>query len=124
MTWRHDGSFAAGRSATAWQAEIPERAAFRAWLAARSTARDWDALFGWRHGAPHAVDMHPTDEHLLPWFVAAGAGGRETPPLRVHEGVTFGCLGMDAYAFGPNAPRLAKRLAADSAMRPSAVVTA
>lgn len=116
--------FAEGRSATGGRAEIPESARFRTWMAARSKARDWDALFDWRHAAPHAVDMHPTDEHLLPWFVAAGAGGRETPPLRVHASVTFGCLGMDAYAFGPNAPRLAKRLAADSATRPSAVVTA
>ena len=39
--------------------------------------RDWDALFDYRRQAPHAVLMHPTDEHLLPWYVAAGAGGRE-----------------------------------------------
>lgn len=112
------------RSATGEQVEIPESAAFRAWIAARGAARDWDALLDWRHAAPHGVDMHPTDEHLLPWFVAAGAGGRETSPLRVYEGVLSGCLGMDAYAFGPNAPRLAHRLAADSAMRPAALVTA
>ena len=45
--------------------------------------------------------MHPTDEHLLPWYVAAGAGGREFPALRLHDGVTLGSLAMDAYAFGP-----------------------
>lgn len=87
--------------------EIPESTAFRRWIADRSAERDWDALFDYRARAPHAVDMHPTDEHLLPWFVAAGAGGRETAPLRLHESVTYGCLGMDAYAFGPNAARLA-----------------
>jgi 4,5-DOPA dioxygenase extradiol len=47
--------------------------------------------------------MHPTDEHLLPWFVAAGLGGREEAPRRIFDAVTFGCLGMDAYAFGPQA---------------------
>ena len=40
-----------------------------------ASLRDWDALFDYRARAPHAIDMHPTDEHLLPWYVAAGAGG-------------------------------------------------
>lgn len=92
--------------------EVPESAAFRRWIAERGAARDWDALFDYRARAPHAVDMHPTDEHLLPWYVAAGAGGRETGALRLHDSVTYGCLGMDAYAFGSTAPALAQRLTA------------
>jgi 4,5-DOPA dioxygenase extradiol len=58
--------------------EIPQGAAFRCWMLERSAARDWEALFAYRERAPHAVDMHPTDEHLLPWFVArpAPAGAR------------------------------------------------
>lgn len=91
--------------------EIPESAAFRQWFAGRSAARDWDALFDYRRRAPHAVDMHPTDEHLLPWYVAAGAGGRDAAPVRIHASVSRGCLGMDAYAFGPEAARLAEALA-------------
>lgn len=87
--------------------EIAESRAFRDWMVDRSAARDWDALFDYRARAPHAADMHPTDEHLLPWYVAAGAGGREVAPLRLHDSVTYGCLGMDAYAFGANAARLA-----------------
>ena len=86
--------------------EIPESAAFREWMLSRSRARDWEALFAYRRLAPHAVDMHPTDEHLLPWYVAAGAGGRDAMPQRLHASVTHGCLGMDAYAFGPAAARL------------------
>ena len=86
--------------------EIPQSRAFRDWMQARSATPDWDALFDYRRQAPFAVDMHPTDEHLLPWFVAAGAGGREAPALRLHGSVTFGCLGMDAYAFGATAPAL------------------
>ena len=89
------------------QPEIPESAAFRRWFADRSRARDWNALFDYRAEAPHAADMHPTDEHLLPWYVAAGAGGRTTPPVRVHDSATLGSLGMDAYAFGPSARELA-----------------
>ncbi|MFT3956668.1 MAG: class III extradiol ring-cleavage dioxygenase [Piscinibacter sp.] len=87
--------------------EVPESRAFRDWMFDRSAARDWDALFDYRAQAPHAADMHPTDEHLLPWYVAAGAGGRDTAPLRLHDSVTYGCLGMDAYAFGANARALA-----------------
>ena len=90
--------------------EIPESAAFREWMRTTSEARDWEALADYRRRAPHAVDMHPTDEHLLPWFVAAGAGGRGDAPLRLHASVEMGSLGMDAYAFGPNAARLARQL--------------
>lgn len=102
--------FGGGRPATDAK-EIPESAAFRHWVHDRSTARDWDALFDYRHRAPHAQDMHPTDEHLLPWYVAAGTGGREAAPQRLHEGVTYGCLGMDVYAFGPEASVLNTALA-------------
>ncbi|HEY0820328.1 MAG TPA: class III extradiol ring-cleavage dioxygenase [Rhizobacter sp.] len=90
--------------------EAPDSAAFRQWMQQRSTACDWDALLAYRQQAPHAHEMHPTDEHLLPWFVAAGAGGRETAPRRLHEAVTYGSLGMDAYAFGPEAPSLERAL--------------
>lgn len=93
-------------------AEIAESAAFRAWMAGRSAAGDWDALFAYRQQAPFAVDMHPTDEHLLPWYVAAGAGGRDAAPERLHSAVTYGCLGMDAYAFGPGAAGLKAHLGA------------
>jgi 4,5-DOPA dioxygenase extradiol len=98
--------FAGGLHAPADVPEIPESRAFREWIRARSESLEWPALFDYRTRAPHAVDMHPTDEHLLPWYVAAGAGGRADPPKRLHDSVTFGCLGMDAYAFGPSAELL------------------
>jgi 4,5-DOPA dioxygenase extradiol len=75
-------------------------------MAARAAARDWNALFAYRSEAPHAVAMHPTDEHLLPWYVAAGVGGRDAAPVRIHDGATMGSLGMDAYAFGAPAAAL------------------
>ena len=103
--------FAGGLKVIAEQPEIAESAAFRNWMLARSTARDWDALFDYRARAPHAVDMHPTDEHLLPWYIAAGAGGRETVPQRLHASITYGSLGMDTYAFGAGAQALTQALA-------------
>jgi 4,5-DOPA dioxygenase extradiol len=92
--------------------EKPESAAFRQWFAERAAARDWDALFAYRSLAPHAALMHPTDEHLLPWYVAAGAGGRDATPLRLHDSHTYGALGMDAYGFGEEAAKLQEALAA------------
>jgi len=87
--------------------ELPASAAFRAWFADRCAARDWTSLLNYRGLAPDAQFMHPTDEHLLPWFIAAGAGGRDDAPIRLHASVAGGHLGMDAYAFGAEAPALA-----------------
>jgi 4,5-DOPA dioxygenase extradiol len=92
--------------------EIAETAAFRAWVAERSAARDRDALLDYRSAAPHGAAMHPTDEHWLPFYIAAGAGGLENAPVRLHEGVTYGSLAMDAYAFGPGAAALERQLSA------------
>ena len=68
--------------------------------AEHAAAADWPGLFNYRSQAPHAALMHPTDEHLLPFYVAAGAAGAAPVALRLHDSVTYGCLGMDAYAFG------------------------
>jgi 4,5-DOPA dioxygenase extradiol len=97
--------FAGGLMADVDRAATPESTAFRTWFAARGAAADWDALLDYRARAPHAALMHPSDEHLLPYFVAAGAGGRAAA-VRIHQSLTYGDLGMDAYAFGPGADLL------------------
>ena len=92
--------------------EWRESAAFRSWMAERLAAADWASLLDYRRLAPEALLMHPSDEHLLPLMIAAGAGGDATAPgLRLHDSVTWGHLGMDAYAFGQGAARLADALA-------------
>ena len=104
--------FGAGSRPALDAPEISESAAFRRWFAERSAAGDWPALLAYRQQAPFAVLMHPTDEHLLPFFVAAGAGQATdhakplSPGLRLHASLSYGCLGMDAYAFGAGAERL------------------
>lgn len=69
---------------------------FARWMDAAIVARDEDALVQYRDRAPFAQIAHPTDEHLLPLFVAFGAGGAAE---RIHTSATFGSLRMDAYAF-------------------------
>lgn len=91
--------FAGGMRPRADQAATPESTAFRDWWAERAAAADWPALFDYRAKAPFATLMHPTDEHLLPWFVAAGAAGEGARGVRIHASLTYGDLGMDAYAF-------------------------
>lgn len=94
--------------------EIPQSAAFRTWVADRTAAADWPALFAYRAEAPHGAYMHPTDEHWLPFYVAAGSG-QGVQGTRLHDSLTYGHLGMDVYAFGPQSARLAAALAAETA---------
>jgi len=71
--------------------------AFRDWFAAGIETGEGD-LLDYRTQAPNAVRNHPTEEHLLPLFVALGAGatGRGR---RLHRSIQLGVLAMDAYAF-------------------------
>jgi len=84
--------------------------AFRAWLADALARGDVEALLDYRARAPHAVRNHPTDEHLLPLYVALGAAGRGAIVDHAHDDVTFGVLGMDVFVMQPS--RSAARLAA------------
>lgn len=56
-------------------------------------------LLDYRRRAPHAADEHPTEEHLLPLFVALGAAGDHATAERLHASTMHGVLRMDAYAF-------------------------
>ncbi len=99
--------------------EMADSAAFRAWVAARAEQNDWPALLDYRAQAPYAQAMHPTQEHWLPFYFAAGAGtptGAAAPEVsvRLHGSVTHGHLAMDAYGFGPGAQALANALAQPS----------
>lgn len=90
--------------AGAREAEAPDWVTqFVTWMDDRIRASDMDALSRWREAAPHAVKNHPTDEHLMPLFVAIGAArGDDAAHWRVepiHSSSEFGVLSMDAYAF-------------------------
>ena len=91
----------------------PQSTAFREWFATQAASGRMDALLDYRRQAPYAELMHPTDEHLLPWFVAAGAGSgaADSSAQRIHASLTYGDLAMDAYAFGPGATTLASAVA-------------
>jgi 4,5-DOPA dioxygenase extradiol len=79
----------------------PEWAAeFDAWLGRKIVEGSLEELLEYRSLAPHARLAHPTEEHLLPLFVALGAGGEPPRGRSLHRGWTHGSLSMNAYRFG------------------------
>ena len=72
---------------------------FSEWMDRALVGGRVDDLIDYRRLAPHAARNHPTDEHLLPLFVALGAAGEGAAAERLHSSVTLGALRMDAYAF-------------------------
>ena len=75
----------------------PDVDAFADWMHDALIAGRTDDLLDYCRLAPYAVAQHPTDEHLLPLFVAMGAGG--TKATRLHASTSYGVLRMDTYAF-------------------------
>ena len=71
---------------------------FAEWMAAALKDGRLEGLLNYRRLAPEAAHNHPTEEHLLPLYVALGAGPETVKHL--HQSTTYGILRMDAFAFG------------------------
>jgi 4,5-DOPA dioxygenase extradiol len=74
---------------------------FAEWMTLALKERRIDDLLNYRSRAPEAAHNHPTEEHLLPLYVALGAGADRIEHL--HQSTTYGILRMDAFAFGASA---------------------
>jgi 4,5-DOPA dioxygenase extradiol len=74
-------------------------ASFADWMTEKLEAGRADDLIAYRSRAPNAARNHPTEEHLLPLFVAMGAGG-VAPARHLHASATYAILRMDVFAFG------------------------
>lgn len=74
---------------------------FADWLAKRLTEGDLSVLLDYRRQAPGGVQSHPTDEHLLPLFVALGAAGDSAQVSRFHAGIDDYVIAMDGFQFLP-----------------------
>ncbi|QPQ55683.1 dioxygenase [Allosphingosinicella flava] len=71
---------------------------FAHWMDAAIQEQRTADLLDYRSRAPSAARNHPTEEHLLPLFLAMGAGGAAAK--RLHASTIHGILRMDVYAFG------------------------
>jgi 4,5-DOPA dioxygenase extradiol len=72
---------------------------FSRWLESTLRSHDESALVDYRDQAPAATRAHPTEEHLLPLFVAYGAGGHNARVERVVDGYENGALALDSFLF-------------------------
>lgn len=90
-------ALAPGGDPPSWAREFDE------WLFKKIAEGRQGELLDYRRLAPHARLAHPTDEHLLPLFVAMGAGSDAEGAWvgrSLHRGWTVGSLSMAAYGFG------------------------
>lgn len=74
---------------------------FADWLAERVGENDVPGLLAYRQQSPGGAQAHPSDEHLLPFYVALGAGGQKATAHRFHTGIDDYVIAMDAYSFLP-----------------------
>jgi 4,5-DOPA dioxygenase extradiol len=72
---------------------------FGNWMKSMLQDRQREALLDYRRQAPFAVRNHPTEEHLLPLYVAMGAAGANAEVRQLHASYEYGVLAMDVYAF-------------------------
>ena len=77
----------------------PWAASFADWMGEKLAAGDTDALVDYRRQAPNAKRNHPSEEHILPLFVALGAAGKGARGQLMHASGQHGVLRMDAFSF-------------------------
>lgn len=73
--------------------------AFADWVDDRLQAGDGDAVLNAVDRAPFGRRNHPTMDHILPLYVALGAGSTPFHARALHRSTTYGILAMDVYAF-------------------------
>lgn len=76
---------------------------FADWFDTALTQQRTADLINYRRLAPFASKNHPTEEHLLPLYVALGAAGEHAHAERLHASATYGVLRMDVYSFDDHA---------------------
>ncbi len=78
---------------------------FADWFDAALAGQRTDDLLDYRRKAPFATRNHPSEEHLIPLYVALGAAGPHAEVQRLHASATYGILRMDVYAFRARSER-------------------
>ena len=78
---------------------------FADWMWTHLANGDHAALLNYRNLAPNAARAHPSEDHLLPLYVALGAAGAGATAERLYTGIADLVLAMDMYSFRP-APAL------------------
>lgn len=84
------------------EGSVPPRWAsdFDDWVNEGVEAMDVETLTQFPAAPETATQAHPTPEHLMPLFVAMGAGGDEAIGRRIHHSFSYGSISMASFAFG------------------------
>ena len=72
---------------------------FADWVAEKLSTRDVSALLNYRQHSAEGRQAHPSEDHLLPLYVALGAAGAGATPQAFYRGVSDYVIAMDGYAF-------------------------
>ena len=72
---------------------------FADWVNAKLQTNDVNALLNYRQDCADGRQAHPSEDHLLPLFVALGAAGVGAKPQAFYRGVSDYVIAMDGYAF-------------------------
>ena len=70
---------------------------FDKWLCRSIEENDLDSILNYRMLAPGGIENHPTEEHLMPLFIARGAAGEGSAGKQIHQAYTYSTLSMAAY---------------------------
>ncbi|WP_232479522.1 DODA-type extradiol aromatic ring-opening family dioxygenase [Shewanella marisflavi] len=90
--------------------KVEKMQSFVNWIADKLSQGDLPALLDVERQAPNARFNHPSIEHLMPFYVALGAGHTDAadistgkkatkPPLRLHQSIELQILALDTYAW-------------------------
>ncbi len=71
---------------------------FSEWIVQKIEQNDIEALLNYRKTSQYVVKAHPSEDHLMPFFVSLGAGAGQ-PVKRYTPEDTFGILAMDVYVW-------------------------
>lgn len=75
---------------------------FDRWLQkamASSPGDRWQQIANWKSNAPHARDVHPREDHLIPLMVAVGAAENDKATLIYNE-LFAGAMMVSSFRFG------------------------
>ena len=72
-------------------------ASFADWVADQLHTQQAETLLNYRLESDHGSQAHPSEDHLMPLFVAAGSA--QGVPKRFTPETTYGILAMDAYVW-------------------------
>jgi len=89
----HFGTYPLDASPATWAQQFDD------WVYEQLMDYQVQSLLNYGELAPYAQHNHPSPEHLLPLFVALGAGGDPPVIQPLHRSFTYGVFSMAAYSF-------------------------